>query len=122
MKRIGKLSGIALLAVVMIFGLTSMAFAYADCSSAKVTMVGAAPGYGGAGSAGIKVMLKNMTGHTVGTDWANGTLRMFFLTTDLGDQGLATLLTAMSLGKNVWVRIGGNAEPASLISIIYLSD
>ncbi len=122
MKRIGKLSGIALLAVVMIFSLTSMAFASADCSSAQVTMVGAAPGLGGAGSSGVKVMLKNMTGHTVGTDWANGTVRMFFLTTDLGDQGLATLLTAMSLNKNVWVRIAGNAEPASLISIVYLSN
>ena len=121
MKQL-RIGVIFFVSMMVVTGLATSCFATADCSSAQVMMIGTNPGAGGVGSSGIKVSLKNLSGHTVGTDWLINTNRMFFLTTDLGDQGLATLLTAMSLNKPVWVRIAGNAEPASLISIIYLSN
>ena len=122
MKKLSHLSVVAVVSLLLIFGITSVSFADpGDCSSAEIMMIGSAPGYGGAGSDGIKVSLKNKSGHTVGTDWNNNTERMFFLTDDLGDRGLAILLTAMSLDKPVWVRIAGNAEVNSLISVIFLN-
>jgi len=48
--------------------------------------------------------------------------RLFYLSSTLGNQGYATLLTAYSLGKTVWVRIAGTGEPGSLVQIIYIND
>ena len=57
------------------------------------------------------------------TQWT-GT-RMFFLSSDLGNQGLAMLLTAISNGQSVLVRIGATeADPPtvnSLITVLYLN-
>jgi len=120
MKGLVQIGMIVSLAIFMVYGLATSSMA-ADCSKAEVYMIGANPGSGGTGSAGIKVALINRSGATVGTDWTNNSKRMFYLTQDLGDQGLATLLTAMSLNKPVWVRIVGDAPVNSLISIVYLS-
>lgn len=121
MKTCFQNTMLVLVALFLVIGTASTSFATVDCASAKVLMVGPAPGYGGDDSAGIKVKLRNDAGNDRG-DWAMDTTRFFFLTNDLGDRGMATLLTALSLPKNVWVRIGGNAEVGSLISIIYLTD
>jgi len=49
--------------------------------------------------------------------------RQFFLSqTPLGKEGLATLLTAYSMGKTIWVRIAGDASALSLITVIYIND
>jgi len=45
----------------------------------------------------------------------------FYLSQDLGDAGLATLLTAYSLGKTVWVRTLG-VTTGSIITVVYLND
>jgi len=42
-----------------------------------------------------------------------------FLSSDLGNQGLAVLLTVYSLGETVRVRIAGDASSGSLIKIIF---
>ena len=47
--------------------------------------------------------------------------RQFYLSDDLGDQGLAVLLTAYALGETVWVRIAGDASAGSLIKIIFVN-
>jgi len=47
--------------------------------------------------------------------------RQFYLSSDLGNQGLAVLLTADSLGETVWVRIAGDASAGSLIKIIFVN-
>jgi hypothetical protein len=43
------------------------------------------------------------------------------LSSELGNQGLAVLLTAYSLGETVWVRIAGDASSGSLITIIFMN-
>jgi hypothetical protein len=48
--------------------------------------------------------------------------RQFFLSqATFGNQGLATMLTAFSMGKTVYVRIAGTAEALSLITVIYVN-
>jgi len=47
--------------------------------------------------------------------------RQFYLSSELGNQGLAVLLTAYSLGETVWVRIAGDASAGSLITIIFMN-
>ena len=48
-------------------------------------------------------------------------IRQFYLSSALGNQGLAILLTAYSLGETVWVRIAGDASAGSLITIIFMN-
>ncbi|MDH3327524.1 MAG: hypothetical protein OEM38_12525 [Gammaproteobacteria bacterium] len=123
MKKITvKLTLIALMFTVSLFLLPVSSVIAADCSSAQIKMIGINPGAGGIGASDTKVSLLNNTTATVGIDWEPGTQRMFFLSADLGDAGLATLLTASSLGKSVWVRIADEAIVNSLITIIYLSE
>jgi len=47
--------------------------------------------------------------------------RQFYLSSDLGNQGLAVLLTAYSMGETVWVRIAGDASSGSLITVIFVN-
>ena len=90
---------------------------FADCSAASIIMVGPTP----AAANNVAVFLQNKTSASVGT-WAIGEVRMFQLYGPISNQGLATVLTAFSMGKNVFVRVeDANATPGSLISYIYLS-
>lgn len=47
--------------------------------------------------------------------------RQFYLSSSLGNQGLAVLLTAYSMGETVWVRIAGDASSGSLIKVIFVN-
>ena len=47
--------------------------------------------------------------------------RQFYLSSTLGNQGLAVLLTAYSLGETVWVRIAGDGSAGSLITVIFIN-
>ena len=47
--------------------------------------------------------------------------RQFYLSSTLGKEGLAVLLTAYSLGETVWVRIAGDGSTGSLITIIIMN-
>jgi hypothetical protein len=53
------------------------------------------------------------------TNWTG--VRQFYLSSELGNQGLAVLLTAYSLGETVWVRIAGDASSGSLVKIIFVN-
>ena len=82
-----------------------------DVANARINRVGYNPAFQGA-----MVQLDDVTdGNYTG-------VRQYYLSSTLGNQGLATLLTAYSLGKTVWVRIAGTGEPGSLIQIIYIND
>ena len=90
---------------------------FADCSAASVIMVGPTP----AATNNVAVFLQNKTSAAVGT-WLVNEVRMFQLYGPISNQGLATVLTAFSMGKNVFVRVeDANATAGSLISYIYLS-
>lgn len=48
-------------------------------------------------------------------------VRQYYLSATLGNAGLATMLTALSLGQNVFVRVAGTGADGSLITIIFLN-
>ncbi len=91
----------------------------ADIGSATITKVGFYPNVSAGSSGGIAFLDESNDAHWGGS-------RMFYLSDALGNQGLATLLTAYSMGKTVFVRIGGSsgADPVagSLVNIIYVND
>lgn len=111
-----------LVCILVVFSLTFFATsgAYAaDVMSATITKIGFYPGITPDSSGGIIFLDDNEDYY-----WTGG--RMFYLSSELGNQGLATALTALSMGKTVLVRIGGSAaaspEPGSLINVIYINQ
>jgi len=56
---------------------------------------------------------------TSGVNWTGN--RQFYLSSTLGNQGLAVLLTAYSMDKTVWVRIVGDGAAGSLITVIFVN-
>ena len=47
--------------------------------------------------------------------------RQFYLSSTLGNGGLAAMLTAFSLGENVFVRIAGTGQSGALVTIIFVN-
>lgn len=82
-----------------------------DVSSCSIAKIGVDPRFEGA-----PVQLVD----TSGTNWTGN--RQFYLSSTLGNQGLAVLLTAYSMGKTVWVRIAGDGSAGSLITVIFVND
>ena len=87
----------------------------ADCASATIKKVGNNPVSGASGASPYMVQLDCSNDAT----W-RGTLTLY-LSADLGESGLATLLTAYSLGKTVWVRTLG-VTAGSIVTIIYMNN
>lgn len=92
------------------------AHASVDVESCKIMAMGIWPGAITGGS-GAVVFLKD---ESPTPRWYGN--RMFFLSEELGNQGLATLLTALSMGKNVMIAAAGNGEPGSFITTIYILE
>ena len=112
MKRnmmFSMLSAMLLLGSLMI--IPAVANAAVDAKDVQVYRVGADPRFEGA-----MVQLDDLTD----TRWTG--IRQFYLSSNLGNQGLATLLTAYSLNKTLWVRIAGDGSPGSLVEIIFIND
>ena len=103
-----------IMAVLSLAILPGIANATVDVSSAQIVKTGYYPGAAGSG------FVIQLVDKSASPAWSGP--RQFYLSTDLGNEGYAIILTAYSMGKTVWVRIGGNAEPGSLISIIYIND
>ncbi len=91
--------------------LTPAANADVDVFTAKIIRVGIDPRF-----EGPMVQLEDVGASPVWTG-----VRQFYLSEILGNGGLATMLTAFSLGENVFVRIAGTAEPGSLVTIIFVN-
>ena len=71
---------------------------------------------------GALVVLRNTTGAAIASTWANNTVRRFFLSKPLGNQGMAVLLTALSNKTKVGVNIAGTAVEYSLINYVGVSQ
>ena len=108
--------------VIMVLSLVSVAFlsfplsasADVDVAVAKIERMGI---YFPDGTRGAMVQLTDLSP----TPKWSGTRQFFLSQTSLGNQGLAVMLTAYSMGATVWVRVAGTAEPLSLITIIYVN-
>lgn len=90
----------------------------ADCSTAVVDKVGPVLL---SGKASVVLTLINTSGGTVGT-WLNNTRRQFYLHDTILNQGLATVLTAYSMNRTIWLRTGDvDAAAGSLVTIVYIN-
>jgi len=68
---------------------------------------------------GVLALLRNTTGATIpATDWANNTMRAFYVSKALGNQGLAILLTSLSNKTKITVNISGTAVNGSLLQFV----
>ena len=89
-----------------------------NIAAAQITRIGVYPNMTPTSS--IPVFLEDTASQPA---FASGT--MFYLHDSLGNQGLATLLTAYSMGKTIWVRIvGEGSAPAAgdYIVIVYVNQ
>jgi len=113
MKRIGMLF-VLLVAVVIIISPSVVSAAQFYIPSAQITKMGVYPS---GATMRIPVFLTNTAG--------GFTNMMFYLHETCGKEGLATLLTAFSMGKAVYVGIvGEGAAPAAgdYVNIIYVNQ
>ena len=92
-----------------LLGLPAMASAL-DVANCSVSRIGFDPRFEGA-----PVQLDDQSD----VNWTGN--RQFYLSSTLGKEGLAVLLTAYSLGETVWVRIAGDGSPGSLITVIFIN-
>ena len=105
---------VVLVGVALIVLPSSVNAANFDIAAAEITKIGVYPNLTPTSS--IPVFLTDTSGA-----FAN---RMFYLHESCGNQGLATLLTAFSMEKTVWVRIvgeGAAAAPGDYVTIIYVN-
>jgi hypothetical protein len=108
-----KRIGFALMAFVALCGITASANAV-DCASMKITMIS------GDATAGANAWLRNDTGAACGAI-APGAEVYFIMNPAEVDKLLAVGLTAVSLGKNVWVRAEGDVN-GSYLSILSIDN
>lgn len=108
--------------VIMVLSLVSVAFlgfplfarADVDVYNAKIERMGI---YFPNETRGAMVQLTDLSA----TPAWSGTRQFFLSQAALGNQGLAVMLTAYSMGATLWVRIAGTAEPLSLITVVYVN-
>ncbi len=101
------------ISTVMLLGLSSVSFA-ADCASAEILKVGASAGAGGGAASDNVIAVKCLSDAT----WGNYV--QLYPNAAIGDQALATALTALSLDKKVWIRASAKTT-GSLLNVIYLN-
>lgn len=115
MKIKKTLSAISI-GIFLLLGMTSgTAFAAATCDQTTIQGIGMYPALATADASMYRIWLSC---GDAAPDWP-GT-RTFLLSKSLGDAGYATILTAKSLGKTLFVYAGGTATN-SLIFNIYMN-
>ena len=85
-----------------------------DCAQCTATRLGMYPGQFGT-TDGFMVQVDD----AASTHWTGS--RTFYLNDALGKAGWATVLSAYSLGKTLWLRIA-DTTAGSLITIVHIND
>ena len=87
----------------------------ADLDGAVIERIGVNPGVAGATTSANIIFVSHAS---LGKD----KVLQCVLSKDLGDAGLATALTAQSLGKSVWLRVGStDTTKVTTATIMYLN-
>lgn len=102
----------AILAISCVGLSVGSAFANTNCASVSIQMAGTSP----SSPSGLFVKVKNETGAACGA-LANGASAIYYLSTNSTDQTYATVLTALSLQKKMWIQVGGTGTANSLLYV-----
>ncbi|MCF8057508.1 MAG: hypothetical protein K9K37_12840 [Desulfocapsa sp.] len=110
-----------ILAIVAVgFSLMASGSALADVACSNVYVHGVATTSTAVTPSGMSIQLRNDSG--VACDgWAAGSTVKFFLSTEGTDRTLAIILTALSLGNNMWVSVSDTA-PGSIIKVVSMNQ
>ncbi len=105
-----------LISLTLVMLISSSSFASVTCKKANVVRVGVVP------QTSIPARSDYIIRATCSEPFAlyEGGERQFYLTPEVGDAGLATILTAISLGQQILLKTGA-ATNGSLVETIYLS-
>lgn len=100
------------MAAAIIFAVQSTAIASSDVTC-KILEVGEFPSFADPSifRSSTRIQLDDLTD----TLWTGG--RNFYISTEMGDKGTATALTAFASGKQVWVRLASSGQ-GSLVNIM----
>ena len=109
-----KMSLVLGLSLVLAFSIVSTSMA-TDCANAQVVKAGTYSGIGNGIASDNMIAVKCLS------DASWGAYAQFYPTLGIGDQALATALTALSLGKSVWIRTAAKTS-GSLLTIIYINN
>jgi hypothetical protein len=93
------------------------AFAAQSCNSVTITAVGTTPYT----ASGLFVKVKNVSGVACGS-LANGAITQYFLDTNNTDPTYATLLTALSLQKTMFIQTSGTGANNSLLLVASIKN
>jgi hypothetical protein len=100
------------------FGLfVGSAFAAQDCGTVSITAIGTTPYT----ASGLFVKVKNESGVACGS-LANGAILQYFLDTNNTDPTYATLLTALSLQKKMFIQTSGTGAANSLLLVASIKN
>lgn len=110
--RLAKYCSVLFFTVALVLSFT--ASADVDVSNARIDKIGL---FDPNATKGAMVQLTDLASVPAWT----GSRQFFLSQAELGDQGLAMVLTAYALEQNLWVRIAGTAEALSLITVIYVN-
>lgn len=104
------------LACGVVFALSVTNVLAADLDGAIIQRIGVNPGVATTTTSSNIIFVKHASITPTG-----GTLQCI-LSSDLGDAGLATALTALSLDKSVWLRVGSvDSTKVTTATIMYLT-
>jgi hypothetical protein len=111
LKKVSSTLMFSLLVLTTLVVLPAKAIADVDVPNCRIVKVGSDPRF-----QGPPVQLVDLSGNV----WTGA--RQFYLSQELGNQGLAVVLSAYSMGETLWVRIAGNGSPGSLITIVFINQ
>jgi TM2 domain-containing membrane protein YozV len=94
------------------------AFAEQTCNGVSITAVGTTIYT----ESGLFVKVKNVSGVDCGTTLTNGATVQYFLDTTNTDPTYATLLTALSLQKNLFIQVSGTGATNSLLLVTSIKN
>jgi hypothetical protein len=115
MKKVRMVFTLSIFAVIgaLMIALPPVANAL-DCAVVSINRIGVDPRF-----EGPPIQLKDVNGVCWGSP---GAVRQFYLSSSLGNQGLATILSAYSMDKTLWVRVAGDGSAGSLITVLFIND
>lgn len=107
----------AILAISCVGLSVGSAFATQTCGSVSVQMAGTSP----SSPSGLFVKVKNETTAACGALLPGASL-IYFLDVNHTDQTYATILTALSLQKKLWIQVGGTGTVNSTLFITSITN